>query len=697
MQEQNKPSDSIAKKLQLLKNKNIEEKQAPVRARIKKVQEDLYFLTVIKGSLTLKSQQVPGSNSTESGIGMSEYKDSINSMLEEKEHALKDLFASHKDDLAPLGVLKWEDLLTNNEFKDGVEANEYNQAVEENEILAKTDTTLHERLKALDVLPPSNDFSYALATQAVDKKIGELKKELVEKTKEFPEERKKLLQSMILEYKLKPNGLKFNIKDNAAEDFDLTQDSIEKSQSDFFALEQKYGSDFAYEVLRETYRPNVHDQIRKYDNNNEHVLSLSEQIKAISPEVKKRALELLTEFQRVQVVCIEMLNVKSEELKGKGLVLDPVNLPNSYGLTYQEIIGLTSHPEMTQSYENSIKDEGFPPKFNLSDLSARLESRTEAVKNFTEQIKGIEDQESLKAFYDAGDKGQIAKLHFNLLHQKDLYNFKFVEENYDSSNKSPLKEVISKIRGSKTYEEAEKYLAEKRAKLQAMEDNVLLKVEYKSKDRHIYNKLEVLFANVREAENRNKIAYMTDVLRRTDKIEELKGPFNIAIDDVKERMRLYSDSEPVTINEWVFKINSFDSSIFAVESRIHQLEKELRDKIKEVKIKQEKNPGKDRWFSLSSKHAVWESELEKLMIEERDLSNNIKNEEEKLRVLKKESVLAMPNGDSFSMFLDRLQFTGTKAEVFQELERIVKEKTEPKFPPGALELYKQYQDLPKES
>lgn len=620
------------------KEKSEEDKRLePIRVNIKNLESSRKNLALVKGSLDFKapskSEKINKKIKTKFGeinvltnkeaSGMQDYLEQTDTKIKSKSGEIDTLILENKEALKELGIEDRDQLAVHPEFVEEPEVIEYHKALEQGEGLKMSDAKLKEKLITLGVEFDAENFSYESASQAVEKKIVDIDKELIVEKLKTPEGKEEVINNLAEEFKKSTGKLELhsfsgspdksmamgyekdrpdysygfgtdqrnfsvNFKDEKAKVTDWY--NLKLIPDNFKDIEAAYGEDIAREALEKTYQNKVHENFSRWDETGDKAVSLKEQIKAVSPEERQAVKNKLNEFSEKQNEALRVLKEKSAELKGKGIEFNPDHV-TGYGGAYQELLELDSRGTAKYISENLYKND-FPPQYDFVKLQEIVEKRMEHIDQFIKAIQNIQDEEGVKDLLENHDSDTyVGKFHKNQLGVDFREGVQF---KLKGNNNGAISKLTEKC---KTYQQAEDYLNEIIEKNAAGENKVseaiintikaqlkLRELEAEIKNEGIGNQVYNLENKIKEI-SRNK----EDATKVMGEIESLQSELSREPELSKENLIL-SDSHLI--------IPSIKKEYDDLRENKPLKQKEWENKKTERERQEETKPGlfgKEKW------------------------------------------------------------------------------------------------------
>ncbi len=272
-------------------NKKLqEEKLAPIRLKIKELEEIKFQLELVLGSLNLNSKE-------KNGQGMKEYSIETERKFENEDNQIDNLINKNQEALESIGIKSKDQLLENEDFSEDEEIIDYKKAKENKEGLELSDLALKDKLLALGI-NIGEDLSYELAEKLLQEKIEQVDKELALEKGKTPEGQEELKEELIQYFDKKiPNSSFSKDKDysfynkkyvldlgrdysnivfneNEIERFYIMNDSTERQK-----IEERY----PYNIIREAMTKVLRNKI----NNASYSYGLSGSYDRETPELEE--------------------------------------------------------------------------------------------------------------------------------------------------------------------------------------------------------------------------------------------------------------------------------------------------------------------------------------------------------------------------------------------------------------------------
>lgn len=186
LDEEKAAEEAVKNKKELeIQNKEL----APVRARIKKLENDRKLMIIISGSLEVGQKRGEG-------LGMKDYAVRTSQKLESETKHIDNLLAENEEVVNSLGIKNREDLLAKPEFAADEEVLSYKEARSQAEDLKLSDEALKQKLSELGIAIEDKEFSYEKAAAELSERINEIDLEILQEKTKTPEGRLEALEGL---------------------------------------------------------------------------------------------------------------------------------------------------------------------------------------------------------------------------------------------------------------------------------------------------------------------------------------------------------------------------------------------------------------------------------------------------------------------------------------------------------------------
>ena len=184
-----------AEKQRLLKEsarlrKEEQERLLPVLTRISELEEEKRNLAIMRNSLAKSFTPDAEKKETLVGPRMREYSKLTDEAVVREGATLDALVEQHKTVLEKEGINTKEDFAAHADYATEEEVVAYQTANKNLAELGGADQKLKERLVKLGATIPEGEFTYDIAEQAIDEKMGRIDQEIAEENKKTPEGQK---------------------------------------------------------------------------------------------------------------------------------------------------------------------------------------------------------------------------------------------------------------------------------------------------------------------------------------------------------------------------------------------------------------------------------------------------------------------------------------------------------------------------
>ena len=381
----------------LQEEKKIEEQSAqekelaPIRTKIKELEEQKRELDLIKGSLELKSDG-------KIGKGMKEYSSETAGNIEKESIEINTLINENKEALQSLGVEDKEQLMTNPETAEGEEVVRYKKAEKQSEDLRMSDKALQKKLASLGIEVDQEKFSYDSAEKALAEKIQLVEGELVKEKLKTPEGKEENLEMAMgdLEKSLPAPRISkessrsgydqyvFSMKDTKVfYGYDDIQGSKKIANfkglrnhllpDNFKDLELKYGKDIAQEAIVKVYENKFDQSQKKFD---EEIEKAKSDFNRISEQRQKGGMQETQRFQKVKdIMEKEIPEAEKKILKEK--IMQKINTE----LELQFAV---------DKFKEEAKKEGFAEIYQADNELKKIKESKEEAKEMLIEFKSFE-------------------------------------------------------------------------------------------------------------------------------------------------------------------------------------------------------------------------------------------------------------------------------------------------------------------
>jgi hypothetical protein len=675
---------------------------APVRANISSLEESKWKADLIRNSMP----------------GMKQYAADVEGGIEKEGTTLDTLINTHKDALQTAGVENREQLVAHPEFGQEPEVENFNKAVNAGAEVAEADNSLRQKLIDLGIEVPAEKFSYDTAGAALAEHIPSIDEKLILEKLKTPEGREEAVEMLSeqIEGSMEKNKLvldertgEFKFSTAGIYDYDKKDVVISKgtvtvagnSNVSFIpkaskALEATYGEDVVKEATMKAYKQSVEMQFEKFDNEHEHVKDMLKDLERVNPRKAALAYGALDKFERANYNFKRQVTEKFDQVVKENNLMSKDR--NGLFEVTDDMQRLGRYVGDEQKISNAIQNSGkFPPAFDWEKLAEKIDKRSGQNAALLETVSNIKTQEELDRFLNwnaSGNKpdteGSIGKMAKDYNNESEfLQTDKYHEGNgainarfkvsfadnsypYEYSNK-----IVNKF---SSYAEAIHYYENKDADFDAMKSKVIETIEKGIEQEHLQTKL------AQEVKGTGFGGSIHDIENEIASINRNK---ETATGLFKE---LYSADAMLPEGEIVFQNNTFivpalGAQLEELKSATEAKRNELRSKSAELNAKKNNPPG---LFGSKSK---WQSEVDELTREERDLNNAVSRmggPEYNELANKARVPMRFPYSSPVQDMLKQETLKGTKQEVLDAIRAKLTEIVDKKAPESVMKLYEQY-------
>jgi hypothetical protein len=694
-----------------LKGQELEDSEfSPIRNKIKELEEQKRQIKMILGSLTLKSDK-------DIGKGMKEYSTEVKDDKVKESTNIDVILKQNEEVLKNMGVENRDQLAENPEFSEESDIQNYKKAINQEENLKVSDDSLVNKLNSFGINTDSENFNYSFAEKALTEKLGLVNNELLKEKIKTPEGKVEIIDIMVNDMEKTLVGTQFTKDEKTKNDKLLITNgytntylenqgiklvggkatfeninNINLLPPNIKDLELVFGSELAKEAIKKSYKNKISKNFDDFDKRNENSYALKEQLKQVSPIEGSKAQEALVDYKRLQNEFRNTIKEKSEELKNLGIDFNP-SYPSGYGGSYEDLISFGSKQDVEDITQKLNDVSIFPPKFDYNKLHIAINKQKQNLQEFIDTIKNIKTQEDVSSFLEGTGRNshnsQVSKFHLanmtDTVHSYD-YNSKFkVEDPNGYNNKgadvNPVQILISQ---AKTFNEAERILNEKIAKLENSKEMILNKIDLAIDTRFKRKELD------KEIDMQNlKINSNVD-----NEILNIEKDRNEALDLISQLVKLESElpqeeifltGNKITVPSVVIELEKLSQNKGFEEQKL----KDLNQKISNHDLNKPKWFGKDKW----------EEESVEYKKEQDEIKNKIqKMGNEEYSALYKKAYINIPfnqNSEIGKIFINQNFNKGNPNEVIKRLKDKLLEAVDRKIPTSVINLNEEYKELEK--
>ncbi len=682
---------------------NKEKEIAPVIARIKELEDKKYILELIKGSLSLKSDKEKGA-----GRGMREYSDETAEGVRKNTEVLNKIINSEESKAAieKMGINTPDELVE--AFKDdgdATEIHEYVNSREQEEFLKMSDNKLKDKLKTLGINTDEEDFSYDQAEKAIEEKLRVIEEELIQEKLKTPEGREEAvdlisgnLKGKILgcyiNRNTKNNDLRFSIDESQYPKNTIFENgkfvSFEKWSNprllpqNIEKIKKEYGENVAIATVKKAYQNEVEESFRRFDSTHSNYYGLKDKLETLNlKEEGRKAQVAFREFHDLQNEFRRVIKEKSEELKNKGIDFN-ADYASAYGGKYEDFIAIGDYVE-SQIARGLSDVNTFPPVFDYQALQKGIEKQQQNLKKFIEVVKDLETEENVAIFLRGGKKHEksLSVLHSMLLDGEIRlegchFDMRVLPSN-DRNNDQEREEMLSK---TKTVDGLEVYLNEKISNLDGIKSQIITKL-----DMAIDEKIaEANLAEEMKAQNLN-IGF-NDVDREISRIKEGRTDALSLISQINT-LELQLSGEKINLRGTNIEVVSVAEQLAKLDNDIEV--KKVKSKVLDIEIsnKKSRKPG------LFGKEK-WEKELEKLIVDRSNTSDEIEQMERDSNDLRRKVYIKIKVSYMLEGLFKEVRFDLTPEKAFEEIKMKLNEVINRKIPESVIELNDKRKEIRKQ-
>lgn len=413
--------------------KERNEELSPLRTAIKKLEKEKLDLEMIKNSLDFKKE-----NSAD-GLGMKEYADLTAKEAEASQKELEEISQGNEAALELIGVETVDDLAARPEFSEDEEVVIYKKAKKQETELNLSDAKLKSRLESLGIKMEDKDFSYEAASDEIDRRLEALEAELIEHKLKTPEGKEEIIDNLSKEFAKETKDIfwtgNYDNENNPSENSyykvsfrEITErgsvgqegftvdfldngktkatygSSLRLTPKNFGNQVEKYGLEIASDALKDSYEKKLEKALTDPEAPLGKAKRLRTAIEAVSPEKRQEAEESLQSFIQKKEELLNLLQLKSEELKASGIDFNPTTAQR-YGLSYKEVfafgrgnVDMENEQELLQKI--SKQNDLFPGRgaYDFDKLSAAAKKRQSELEEAILVVKNISTKEEADDF-----------------------------------------------------------------------------------------------------------------------------------------------------------------------------------------------------------------------------------------------------------------------------------------------------------
>ncbi len=653
-----------------IQNRDLE----PVRLRIQELENQKAQLELVKNSVSLVAN-------SEVGKGMREYANETNVNYQNESTRIDNLIDQHKEALGTVDIHDREQLVTNDEFVNEPEVQEYKKSKEQLQELSVADVKLLEKLKSLGIEINTDSFSYDQVEQALNERIQGLETELsIEKLK-TPEGKEQAIE--IIAGMMKDNlpQVFFHTEGDGRNRISIADGEVKIQldergvhyngydqkllPSNIKDIEATYGIEIATLALKKAYAEKIDQTFDKFDKENEKNYEKRESLKSISPEEASRVRDGMQEYAVLQEVFRSTINAKSLELAESGIEFDP-EYEHNLGCTYEKCIELA--PEETIEYiENDLREHNTRfPNYNFTRLNDEIAERKEKLQQFIDAIANLKTKDDIN----------------NLLKTSDALIYKF-RSRYDDLKIA--ENGFSKPRNipAQTYFSAMDHFDNRIALSEANKGKIIQKLE---------QALDVREARIKLEQELQKTDFAKNIYEMDSEIIKIERNKKEALTTLGSILQLEMElpqEEPLEFAEGRITIPSVRSQIETQRMSINNVNitlDNIKNEISEHLKNEPKFFGKDKWEKklqeLKQTYKDLEGKINQLNSNTRELGNKVRFSISTERYSSIEEIVKS---------LDPMN--GTSNEIFAVLTEKLNEVVNTKVPDSVTKLQGEYNSI----